>query len=78
VDDLLRKHSIRIDETIDGYNIAVIEENNYLKFIWVSRGWYEPEEEIEKLYSITLPHQEFIQVAEECLSFLKEEYPNHL
>jgi hypothetical protein len=78
VADLVRKHAIRIDETIDGYNIAVIEENGYLKFMWVSRGRYEPKEEVEKLHTIIISHWEFYQVAEDCLGFLKEEYHNHL
>jgi hypothetical protein len=78
VEDLLGKQVIRIDEKIDGYNIALIEENSYLKFMWVNRGWYESEEEVEKLNTIVLSHREFYQVAEDCLRFLKEEYPNHL
>lgn len=75
---LWQKHIFLLDETIDGYIITVIEEGRQLKFMWVSRGWYEPEEETGKLFITPgIDYEQFYETIHEFSNFLRESYPIH-
>jgi hypothetical protein len=71
-------HRITIDETIDGYYIMVIEENNQLKFMWISNGWYEPQGEVGKLYTALVDYDEFFKTNSDFFAFLQNTYPGYL
>lgn len=62
-----------IDETIDAYLITMICKNHVMKFIW--KGWREPcpEEQINKLLSISIDKAQVSNVINECLKYLKND-----
>jgi hypothetical protein len=77
-DYLWERHHFSIDETIDGHYIQVIEENNQLKFMWISNGWYEPQEEVGKLYTALVDYEDFFKTSSDFFDFLHHTYPGHL
>ncbi|MFK7001933.1 Imm42 family immunity protein [Flavobacterium oreochromis] len=68
---------ISLDETTDAFLIAMIKQNEQIKFLW--KEWREPcpNEKIDKLNSIVLDKQFVIEVIEKCLNTITEDCLNY-
>ena len=69
--------NLSIDETIDAYLITMTCEKDILKFIW--KGWREPcpEEQIDKLLSISIDRTQVSNVIKECIKYVQNDIKNY-
>lgn len=72
-DDVWYKYRVDMDETIDGYSIFIIEENQLLKFLWRNHVKSDA-----RLGIMTTSHDQFFMTVDSCLDFLTKEYPRVL
>jgi Immunity protein 42 len=68
--EVWNKYRVDMDETIDGFSIILIEENDALKFI------FRDNKHKSKINTAVTTHQHFYKTVDECLDFLIETYPN--
>ncbi len=73
--DVWCKYRLDMDETIDGFEVLILEEQDQLKFL--GRNEFSK----KNLEVLLTTHDQFIQTTMECLEFLVAKYPkvlNHL
>ena len=65
---------VSIDETMDAFEIFMIESNSAIKFLW--KGWREPAalDKIGQLFSITADNNFVVQTIESCLNKIESDY----
>ncbi|QNF34423.1 hypothetical protein HUW51_17460 [Adhaeribacter swui] len=75
--EFIESASFTIDETTDGWLIALIENEGFLKFIWKGLRSPCPEERIGEVYSTVVKREDVIETINKCVTTVEKEFPTY-
>jgi hypothetical protein len=70
--------SVRLDETIDQYLIAMIGLDDKIKFIWKGLQAPCPVDKIGKLFSVTVDKLLVEKTLSDCIKYVEADYANYV